>query len=128
MARAAGSRCPHTDQLHAYRHVGDRRAGNFTHARDLHAIAVQCGTVFGYHHDHGAAPTLLHRVDEAGHVTEHHLRTRLVVGSVGTTIGADDAVAVVQRDRVVEQRDLLGGFGLALLEPAVQHVAIATQR
>ncbi|MNV29916.1 hypothetical protein D3C71_1211650 [compost metagenome] len=127
MTGAAPGGRAHPHQLDPDGHMSDRWTGDLTHSRDLHAVTVQCRTMLGNHHNHGAAATFLHCIDEACHVAEHHRGASLVVRRGGTPIGPHDAIAIVQGDRVVKQGNLRGRFGLPAFQPAHQDVTVAVQ-
>ena len=99
LQRAALMRRLHPNQFDADRRMGDVRAGNIAQAGHLHLVAHQRCAVLRHDHHHHFAAGFLQLVEEGVQLIEQLLRTWLIVGAL---VGADEAVAVVQRDDVEE--------------------------
>lgn len=101
--RLVAGRLAHADELQADRHMGNRRRGNFAHARQLHAVTMQRGPMLRDNGHHYPAATALQFVKEGAKLAKQAIGAGGIVGHAGTAVGSDDTVAVMQADAVVEQ-------------------------
>ncbi len=115
----------HAHQFDADRRMGDVRAGDVAQAGHLHLVAHQRRPVFRHDHHHYFAAGFLQLIEEGVQLIEQLLRARLVVGAL---VGADEAVAVVQRNDVEEGGGAAVAGFLLLIQPAGQQFEIVINR
>src|SRR5699024_3820848 len=103
------------DEPNTHRNPRNLFSRNFSEAGNLHAIPFPGGTMFGNQYHHRGASPALEVVDEPGQIVQQRLDSPLVGRGTTPTIRGCLAIAIMQRDGVVQQGAWLVCRGLLLV-------------
>src|SRR5699024_9740676 len=91
------------DETNTNRNLCNFFGRNFSEAGNLHAVSFQGGAMFGNQYDHRGASPAFEAIDKLSQLVQQRLNSALVGRRATSSIRGCLAIAIVQRDGVVQQ-------------------------